>query len=369
VERELIYPPTITLPDGAPGDIVRHPFAFDFPEAVEFRPESLAVVVTPKQTGPGWQSVLLHWTVGGEPLPINLVVHGLASGAEEVIEIHGTVRGAGTPPRGAGTQGVPAQQNRVTVREDGGGDYPTIAAAVLAVPDGTEIVVGPGMYREQLVLGRGLTISGEGGRDNVILDGPRGECVKISNGSATVRGITVWGGGDQPAVEVAGAAQLTIVDCDVISTRTGARVTGTAELRAVQSSFKDSPKGVFVDSGKFLAEDCSFFQCRESALYLKGGVTRIRGSEFSSNSQGVDLRAGSLNVEDSELSRNGFAVWAYISEADAIFRRCTFKGGQQRFYVTRSKSISVIACTFANGHKRFELADGAVVRELNNTWK
>ena len=64
----------------------------------------------------------------------------------------------------------PVQGRVWRVASDGSGDAPTIAAAVDSATGGDEILIGPGTYREYLVLKPGIAVRGDGPPESVILD-------------------------------------------------------------------------------------------------------------------------------------------------------------------------------------------------------
>ena len=67
---------------------------------------------------------------------------------------------------------------KLTVSQDGSGDFASISEAVLAVPYGleAEICIGPGIYREKLVCEkRALTLRGAGADATTLIFGDGGK--------------------------------------------------------------------------------------------------------------------------------------------------------------------------------------------------
>ncbi len=91
------------------------------------------------------------------------------------------------------------------------GDFPSIQAAVDAASDGDEIVVAPGVYRENLALGKDVYLRSADGPGVTTIDGAGvGRVITLTEGAsaghATVEGFTIRGGA---GVSEGGGLQLT----------------------------------------------------------------------------------------------------------------------------------------------------------------
>jgi hypothetical protein len=91
-------------------------------------------------------------------------------------------------------------------------DYPTIAEAIAAAPEGGTVLVAAGTYTENLVIGRPLTLRGEGmgvttikGKE-IAWDDEGGPAVHITGDNVTVAGFTITGG--YPGVMVDGESAV-----------------------------------------------------------------------------------------------------------------------------------------------------------------
>jgi hypothetical protein len=107
------------------------------------------------------------------------------------------------------------------VAADGSGDSTTISAAVALAGNGDTVLVGPGTYREHVVIDQRITLRGEPGSDQTVIEfGPESPTVDSSDGQplpnairllaadATVSFLTIRGPDRGIAVHVSGGAPL-----------------------------------------------------------------------------------------------------------------------------------------------------------------
>jgi len=59
-----------------------------------------------------------------------------------------------------------------TVNADGSADFSTITEAVAAAADGDTVMVGPGTYTEAVIIDKDLTLSGDGPREEIVINVP-----------------------------------------------------------------------------------------------------------------------------------------------------------------------------------------------------
>ncbi|WP_220682781.1 lectin like domain-containing protein [Methanofollis formosanus] len=105
------------------------------------------------------------------------------------------------------------------------GDYATIREAVAAATPGDVILLGSGVYNENVVIDRPLTLIGNG---DPVVDGDGGDVLTLTGSNITVRGITLTDGAD--GILVVGndvtLADLTVTDCS----ENGIAVTSSASF-------------------------------------------------------------------------------------------------------------------------------------------
>jgi hypothetical protein len=111
------------------------------------------------------------------------------------------------------------------------GDYSSIQSAIVAASPGDTVLVGPGLYDENLdTQGKFLTLIGEAGAAATVVDGGRRGSVLRLTGGGTVQGFTLRNGQDQ-------------------YTGGGILVAGYSPSRIRQNIIADNIAGYFVDSG------------------------------------------------------------------------------------------------------------------------
>ena len=167
-----------------------------------------------------------------------------------------------TAPRSVGPR-------KLVVDTAGGGDYRSIQEAVLSAGVQDTIVLRSGWYRESVVIGRDVRISGEGGRTKVVVEGVLGASVfVITAGSALLSGMSIrYTGPDVSfiyfrAVDVTAGAPV-IEDCDLMSAAGAAlSISGASANPTVRNcTLRDSAySGVNVsDQARGTIERCQIF--------------------------------------------------------------------------------------------------------------
>jgi nitrous oxidase accessory protein len=88
-----------------------------------------------------------------------------------------------------------------------GADFPLITPAIAAAADGDVIVVGPGVYRENLLLDRRVSIVGRG--SPVLYGTGIGSVIRVAAPGCTIEGLTIEGSGAGESNEMDAAIQIT----------------------------------------------------------------------------------------------------------------------------------------------------------------
>lgn len=87
-----------------------------------------------------------------------------------------------------------------------GADFPLITPALAAAADGDTIVVGPGVYRENVTLQRRVSIVGRG--SPVLYGTGSGSVIRIAAPGCTIEGLTIEGSGAGESNEMDAAIQI-----------------------------------------------------------------------------------------------------------------------------------------------------------------
>ena len=201
----------------------------------------------------------------------------------------------------------------VTVNVPASGDlgYQSIGEALAAAPDGAVIVVQPGRYAENLVLGRPITIMAAQAPGAlaetpgaVIIEPPAGAAVTTTRGSATLRQLILRGQDPMTAVTEVSGGSLTLDQCEV---RAAARA--AVEIRG---------------SG--------------AAMLMRGG--RVRNSA----GLGVVVADGATGTFERTVIEHVSADAVTISSgADPAFRDCTISDVQGTGLTTTDNARGIVA--------------------------
>src|SRR5262249_26063411 len=149
-----------------------------------------------------------------------------------------------------------------------------------AVPEGTVIAVAGGVYPEQLVLDRAVTIVADDDSASVELAPPEGAALHVTGGAITVRGLTLRRGqaGDPAAAAVlAEAGTLRLEGCQVLGGPVAVTGRAIAELRDCAVRAASAAGLLVVDGGRVTASDFQVEDVQGAGVYVTGaGVVELR---------------------------------------------------------------------------------------------
>jgi nitrous oxidase accessory protein NosD len=201
------------------------------------------------------------------------------------------------------------------VAQDGGGDFATIGEAIAAAADGDTVLVGPGEYVEVLVIGKDITLTGDGAAGEVVISippdaptvafegAPFPYGIRLADSDATISDVTMEGRRDTVSLVVdGGSPMLSDLRVDGVGiafvfigastpTLTGSRWDGYLAVR---------------DSAAPVIEGNTI--TREVVSIDGPGETILRGNTFLAGA-GTSLSAGATGiVEGNELTGGSIAV-------------------------------------------------------------
>ena len=228
----------------------------------------------------------------------------------------------------------PTHTSRLIVDPHKNGYYRTINAALKAAPPGAYITVRPGIYQERLVLDKPITIEGEGGRDQVIVQTDNTYCLVMQTDEATVSGLglrCVAGskGHEFFAVDIP-QGRLILHDCDITSDSLACVAIHNAATHPyiANCTIHDGKEAaVFVhDNGAGVIENCELFGNTYAGIQIDtGGNPTLRGCTIRDNREsGVYvLDNGAGLIEQCQIIGNGEAGVLIETGGDPIIRGCT----------------------------------------------
>lgn len=177
----------------------------------------------------------------------------------------------------------------VLVMKDGSGDATSIAGGVALAANGDSVLVGPGVYTEQVDINVSLTIVGRDGASSTTIDAAGGtHCLACpaENSSLVIDGFELIGASRGYGFESGfairgGGGGLEVHDCFIHDNAnailwTGDAFIGTSEFRNMAELFL-SP--IYITGGKASVVSCRFQQMNGAAV--AGESVIVQDSEFT----------------------------------------------------------------------------------------
>lgn len=233
---------------------------------------------------------------------------------------------------------------RLIIDAAGGGDFRAIGPAIKVARPLDTIVVRPGTYRETVMIDRDVQVIGEGGRENVVIEGSYGShVITITKGSATLKGLTIRlvGSGD------------TSVDYSAL------RVSATTHV-AYNEARRTLP----------MIEDCDVMSQSGTAVSVFGEDSNptfrnclIHDSQF----QGilVDEHGAGL-IETCQISRNRVFGVVIRPGAQLVMRNCVFTGNEIGGIMVWAKGYGTFTNCRIIGLSPWEIQPGSTVTRTGN---
>jgi hypothetical protein len=255
---------------------------------------------------------------------------------------------------------VAADRRRLVVSAGGEGTHLSIAQALQEALPGAEIRIRPGVYREGVVLGKTVSLLGDGPVDQIIIESGETECVRMATETAVVRGLTLRCAAGQHGKKVFAVhipvGGLLLEDCDITSDSlacVGIHGKGSTPTLRGCKIHDGKQGGVFVyEEGKGNFERCDIFANKFSGIEIKqGGDPTVRachihdGEEtgvlvwdrgkgtiercdiFANKLAGITIRQRSdLTVRDCKITGNGNQAVCATEEARGRIERCDLRG-------------------------------------------
>jgi len=181
---------------------------------------------------------------------------------------------------------------------------PTIQEAIDGTPDrngdGLVVVdVGPGLYRENLVIGRPVVLQGAGADRTIVRGDGWSSVIRVDAPNVTIRGMTAVGG--MTGFDLRAASTTLAESRAWNNVGAGVSVTGDSVTLWRTRSVDNRGDGLLV-------EGASNLECRESALISNGGA-------------GVKIAGGaSSGIEDSSMAGNTGSGVLALGTALAVAR-------------------------------------------------
>lgn len=253
----------------------------------------------------------------------------------------------------------------IVVSQTTGRGQRTIGDAVSVAPVGALIVVGPGRYRESLVLDKPVTITAEEGPGTVEVISVGGPTVALATDSAALSGIAVTSDDtDHPAVLVA-VGQLSTTECVVRASAWAAVFAcdrGTVLMRDCDVRNTVGAGVVVTSPNGGVLDGCRLDQLGTSAVVVAndGNLTVRSCAVREAAANGICLNGrAQLTVEDTEVAIAGKPAVAVeqgagLSAVRLSVRDVTAIG----FYLATTNGVSLEDCVV-----RSTAAEGVYVAE------
>jgi serine/threonine protein kinase len=274
-----------------------------------------------------------------------------------------------TPEAGRPQRDITGKQIRVG--KGGLGQCLSLKVALRQALPGTEIILMPGVYRESVVVDKGVAILALGEPGEVVLEGQAGPVLLLRSAGISLHGLTVQAGTGQVAVRVeAGSAQIEA--CEILGGTVWVDSGAQVSLHGSRVS-AEGGVGLKVQSrGQALAETCSF-QGKSGAVELEESA-RLQLTSCSlmdSSFAGLlALEQSHAVLEDCDIGGHACAGVHVLAGANVALRQCRLVGNAGFGLSVMDRGLATLeGCTVqANGGSGLLIHHGATVQARNSAF-
>lgn len=198
------------------------------------------------------------------------------------------------------------------------GEYPSLAAALEAAGDGDILTIGPGTYRENLVVQRAVTLRGPEGAVGSVRIAPADGVPITVRASATVQDLHVEGQDTAAPALLVEDGTPELIDLRIVTrSAAGLEVRGAARP-TVRRCTVDNPAGVGIgvlDGAGGVFEECEVVAAGQSGISVRGGahprlercrVHHASGAGLTVTGEGSALEA--IGCEVYEIKGTGIQI-------------------------------------------------------------
>ena len=240
-----------------------------------------------------------------------------------------------------------------TVARIGSADFRTINDAIKNSPEGTRIMVKPGVYREGLILNKSVEIIGDGARDDIILESTDTDVIYMQTDYAVVRGLTIRGRTGTKnlnyyAIDIP-KGRLILEDCDITNDSLSSIGIHSAAADPVirRCVIHDSGQcGIYCYEGaRGTIEECEIRANSLAGIEIKEGANMtVTGCELYDGEQvGILVGEDGLGtIVDCNIHNNKLSSIEIKLNANPTIRRCHIHGGHQVGVYFREKSQGLL---------------------------
>lgn len=273
---------------------------------------------------------------------------------------------------------APAARASFVVALDGSGDFRTLTDAIRRAPEGSLLLVRPGIYHEGLLIEKELEIVGDGPLEAIIVRSHASSCFVLRTDAATIRNLTLRvetraGGahtGGFFAVDIAHGRPL-IEACDISSDSLACvaihNPTAAPLIRACRIHH-GADSGVYAfDGAQGVIEACDIHENTNIGVAITGGATTsLRDCHIRHGADAglvVWERAASA-IENCEIYANRRANVGVSDAGLASLRRCRIHDGENTGVFThRDGSATMEECDiYAHTEAEIAVSDGGDMR-------
>jgi nitrous oxidase accessory protein NosD len=238
-------------------------------------------------------------------------------------------------------------------------DFPTITEALEAAAAGDIITVGPGVYKEAVVLKDGVILKSEAGPSETTIAygeiGNRNEAVvtlqRCSNSTQLV-GFAIDGRGlARRGILVISDSEPVLEDLVVDGAKYGIAIHTRSRPYVQNSTIQNTEvAGFFIQGGSADIRDCNVLAGQKFGVYINGTnkPVRMRGCSVEGNAQaGIQATAGEFSVYGGSVSGNG-DTGIILQEVSPLIAGVVVSENPNIGMVLESSSATIQSCIIRN---------------------